>query len=67
MNKTENKTRRGGSRPGSGRPAEDLHPTSFRLPSDVLGKIASVADEHRTSRAKALSMMVRAFTQDRLP
>lgn len=53
---------KGGAREGAGKPSENLRPASFRLPADVLDKIASVARQEGLSQAKALAMMVRAFT-----
>ena len=56
--------RKGGAREGAGRPSEALTPASFRLPADVLDKIARVADDEGISKGKALAKMVRAFTPD---
>ena len=53
---------KGGAREGAGKPSENLRPASFRLSADVLDKIASVARQEGLSQAKALAMMVRAFT-----
>lgn len=54
--------RRGGARPGSGRPALGKVPLYLRLPEDVKRKVEEYANRKKITLSDAAEQMIRAFS-----
>jgi hypothetical protein len=55
----DDKPKKGGARPGAGRPPADTEQVAFRIPRNDLAAIDAWAAEHGCTRAEALRRLAR--------